>query len=281
MIFSTSNNLRNLLGKIFIYIVLVGAIIATILPMLNGILISIKHPVDAFAIPPKFIFSPTLDYHRKIWLEDNFLHYTKNSFIIVFFSIIISVPMACLAGYAFARYKGKGSLIGLILLLVIRCFPNMVMILPFFMISIRLGIHDTKLLMVIVMVAFNQPFSIWLMRGFFFDIPKELEDSAMIDGCSRFGAYLRIILPAASSGIATTIIFSFLTTYHDLMFAVILTGTNTATIPVAISKYGQELVKYWSNTAAGVTASVIPVFLLFIFLQKPLLRGFSSSGVIK
>jgi multiple sugar transport system permease protein len=118
------------------------------------------------------------------------------------------------------------------------------------------------------------------MRGFFFDIPKELEQSAWIDGCSKFGAFARIVMPAALPGVVATIIFSFLVTYNDLIFALILTGTRAKTIPVAISKYGQELVQYWSYSAAGVTAAIAPVIILMIFLQKPLLRGF-TGGVAK
>lgn len=273
----------NILGRGFpihkavIYVLLAVLSVVAIGPVLNGILISFKHPVDAFTVPPKIIFEPTLDHHRRIWVEDNFGYYVRNSFTIVTITILISVPIACLSGYAFARYSGKGALLGLILLLAIRSFPKMILIIPFFMMSRAFGVYDTILVMVMVMVAFNQPFSVWLMRGFFFDVPHELEDAAMIDGCSRFGAFARVILPAARPGVIATIIFSFLVTYNDLIFALILTGTRAKTIPVAISRYGEELIRYWSFSAAGVTAAIVPVIIIMIFLQKPLLRGFAGG----
>ncbi len=263
--------------KVAVYLLLIFISFFAFFPILNGVLISFKKPVDAFTIPPKIIFTPTMENHKYIWSNDDFSKYFINSLIISLITVAISVPLACFAGYGFARYEGKGSLIGLVILMAIRCFPNMILIIPFFLISMTLGLYDTLLIMVIIMVAFNQPFSIWLMRSFFFDIPRELEEAAIIDGCSNLRAFIQVIMPSALSGVVATMIFSFLVTYNDLVFALVLTGTEAKTVPVAVSKYGQELVQYWSFSAASVTTAIVPIILLMVFLQKPLLKGFTGG----
>jgi multiple sugar transport system permease protein len=133
--------------------------------------------------------------------------------------------------------------------------------------------------MILIMVAFNQPFSIWLMRGFFLGVPKELDEAAVIDGCSKIGALIRVILPVVAPGIATTAIFSFLLAYNNFLFPLILTGTGAKTLPVAIAEYGAENIKYWSISAAGVTGVIIPIVIIMIFVQKHFVRGLTSGAL--
>jgi multiple sugar transport system permease protein len=122
----------------------------------------------------------------------------------------ISVPIASLAAYGFVRQPGRQVVVFVILLLLlaIRMFPQMLLVIPYFMIAKTLRLQDTRIIMILIMVAFNQPFSIWLMRGFFLSVPRELDEAAVIDGCSRFGALTRVILPVVAPGIATTAISS-------------------------------------------------------------------------
>jgi multiple sugar transport system permease protein len=191
------------------------------------------------------------------------------------------VPIASLAAYGFVRQPGRqvAVFVILLLLLAIRMFPQMLLVIPYFMIAKTLRLQDTRIIMILIMVAFNQPFSIWLMRGFFLGVPKELDEAAVIDGCSRFGALTRVILPVVAPGIATTAIFSFLLAYNNFLFPLILTGTDAKTLPVAIAEYGAENIKYWSISAAGVTGVIIPIVVIMLFVQKHFVRGLTSGAL--
>ena len=143
----------------------------------------------------------------------------------------------------------------------------------------NLGLADTKFILVIIVVASNQPFALWLMRGFLITIPPELDEAARIDGCNMVQTVTRVILPIATPGIATASIFTFLLSYNEYLFALILTQKNAMTLPVAIGQYGAEDLSYWTLSAAGVVSIVIPICLVMIFLQKYLVKGMVAGAV--
>ncbi len=264
---------------IIIYVVLsvLGALFLS--PVIYVVLTSLKHPADAFSMPPKWLSVPTLEYHRYIWIEEPFFKYLINSLAIAGGTMAISLPIASFAAYGFVRHRGRLTLAILLGLLAVRMFPKMLLVIPYFLIARTLHLHDTHILMILIMVAFNQPFSIWLMRGFFMNVPTELDEAAVMDGCTRLGALCRVILPVVLPGIATTAIFSFLLAYNDYLFAMILTGANAKTLPVAIAGYVSEDVKYWSIGAAGATGIIVPITLIMIFLQKYFVKGLMSGAI--
>lgn len=262
---------------IYIILSLISALV--LFPVVYVVLTSLKEPADAFSIPPKWLFIPTLKYHLYIWTEEPFFRYLINSLVIAGGTAAISVPIASFAAYGFVRHKGKGTFIILLGLLAIRMFPPMLLIIPYFLIARTMHLHDTRIVMILIMVAFNQPFSIWLMRGFFMNVPKEIDEAAIVDGCTHLGVVCRVILPVVLPGIATTAIFSFLLAYNDYLFAFILTGTNAKTLPVAIAEYGAENIQYWSISAAGVTGVIIPIIVIMLFLQKYFVKGLTSGAI--
>jgi len=268
-----------IMGKVTIYsiVILIAAIF--MFPILHTILTSFKKPVDAFSMPPKWLFSPTLKYHIHIWTKELFPKYLMNSLIIAASTVGISIPIACLGAYGFVRHRSRIAFVVLLGLLAIRMFPRILLVIPYYLLSRFLHLHDTKIIMILIMVAFNQPFSIWLMRGFFLNVPMELDEAALVDGCTRFGGFLRVVLPTVLPGIAATTIFSFLLAYNDFLFAFILTGTETKTLPVAIAEYGAESIEYWSISAAGVTGIITPVILIMLFLQKYLVKGLTYGAL--
>lgn len=267
--------------KIIVYFVLTFFGVFFLFPVLHTVLISLKYPADAFSLPPKWIFIPTLKYHFHIWFKEPFLKYLMNTLIIAGSTVAISVPIASLAGYGFTRHKITPKFTFAILfgLLAVRMFPRMLLVIPYFLIARTLHLHDTLLIMILIMVAFNQPFSIWLMRGFCLSIPRELNEAAIVDGCSHLGAFFRVIVPALAPGIASTAIFSFLLAYNNYLFPFLLTGTNAKTLPVAIAEYGAEKIEYWSISAAGVTGVIIPIIVLMLFLQKYFVKGLTSGAI--
>ena len=250
-----------------------------LIPIVWGFMISIRQPSDAFSIPPKLIFDPTLIFHYQVWFERGFLSFLWNSLIIAAGTIGISVPIGTMAAYGLARMKSKHSGKLLFGLLAVRMFPQILLAIPFFVMARGLGMIDSYWMMILSMVAINQPFTIWLMRSFFLDVPIELDEAAMIDGCDRWQAFWMIVLPAVRPGLAVTSLFSALLAYNEFLFALILTGSRTKTLPVAIAEYGGEDIAYWSLSAAGAIGIMLPVVLFTIAVQKHLIRGLTFGAV--
>jgi multiple sugar transport system permease protein len=250
-----------------------------LVPILWGLIISLKQPADAFSIPPKLIFQPTLLFHYEVWVERGFLGFLWNSLVIAFGTVAISVPIGTLAAYGLARAKTKYASAMLFGLLAVRMFPQILLALPFFVMARTLHLIDTYTMMILAMVAINQPFTIWLMRSFFVDVPVELDEAAMIDGCNRWQAFWHVVLPAVRPGLAVTALFSMLLAYNEFLFALILTGTRTKTLPVAIAEYGGEDINYWSLSAAGAIGIMLPAIIFTLLVQRHLIRGLTFGAV--
>ena len=250
-----------------------------LIPILWGFLISIRQPADAFAIPPKLIFEPTLIFHYEVWFERGFLSFLWNSLVIATGTVCISVPIGTMAAYGLARIRSRHARKLLFGVLAVRMFPQILLAIPFFVMAKGLGLIDSYWMMILSMVAINQPFTIWLMRSFFLDVPVELDEAAMIDGCNRWQAFRIIVLPAVRPGLAVTALFSALLAYNEFLFALILTGSRTKTLPVAIAEYGGEDISYWSLSAAGAIGIMLPVVIFTIAVQRNLIRGLTFGAV--
>ena len=250
-----------------------------LVPILWGLLISIKQPADAFSIPPTLIFEPTMLFHWEVWVERGFLSFLVNSLVVAAGTICISVPLGTLAAYGLARTKTRHASKLLFGLLAIRMLPQILLAIPFFVMARWLSLIDTYLMMILAMVAINQPFTIWLMRSFFVDVPVELDEAAMIDGCNRWQAFWHVVLPTVRPGLAVTSLFSMLLAYNEFLFALILTGSRTKTLPVAIAEYGGEDINYWSLSAAGAIGIMLPPVIFTILVQRHLIRGLTFGAV--
>jgi multiple sugar transport system permease protein len=158
-------------------------------------------------------------------------------------------------------------------------FPQMLLAIPYFLLATKWVLADTKIILILIIVAANQPFAIWLMRGFLVGVPKELDEAANIDGCNMVQIVTRIILPVSMPGISTASIFTFLLSYNEYLFALVLTQKKAMTLPIAIGQYGAEDLSYWTLSASGVISIVIPVCLVMIFLQKWLVKGLTAGAV--
>ena len=150
---------------------------------------------------------------------------------------------------------------------------------PFFVLAQSLSLIDTYPAMVLALVAINQPFTIWLMRSFFVDVPYELDEAATIDGCNLWQIFYRVALPVVRPGLWVTALFSLLLAYNEFLFALVLTGPNTKTLPVAIAEYGAEDLNYWSLSAAAAIGIMLPIVLFMMALQRHLVRGLAFGAV--
>ncbi len=248
-------------------------------PFFWTFLTSIKQPVDAFATPPVWLFEPTISNYAGLWLEFGFSEYLWNSVIVTIGVVVISLSIGCLAGYALARYSGKLGFWLLMVALVFRSLPHTVFLIPYYEVSRMTGLYDTHIILILVLVAINQPFTIWMMRSFFMNIPKELEESAMMDGCNRLQAFLKAIVPVMWPGIITTGLFTFLLAYNEFLIPLTLTATEASTMPVAISQFGADDIKYWSMSAAGAVSITLPIIALIILFQKRIVSGLVAGAV--
>lgn len=252
---------------------------ATLVPVLWGLLTSLKQPVDAFAIPPKVIFEPTLLFHYEVWVERGFWGFLVNSLVVSLGTMAISVPLGSMAAYALARTQKTYRQKVLFGLLAIRMFPQILLAVPFFVMANVLGLIDTYAALIIAFVAVNQPFTIWLMRSFFVDVPRDLDEAARIDGATEWQIFWKVILPTVRPGLLVTSLFSFLLGYNEFLFALILSGSDTKTLPVAVAEYGGEDVAYWSLSAAAAVGIMLPALIFTLIAHKHLVRGFTAGAV--
>ena len=216
---------------------------------------------------------PQLVYMQK------FYKYFINTIIVTVFTILTSISIGCLAGYALARYAGMAAVAILIAALAFRALPRLAFVLPYFWIGSLFELLDTHLLVVIALVAVNQPFTIWMLRSFFMEVPKDLEESAMVDGANRLTSFLHVIVPVAWPGIISTSLFTLLLAYNEFLLVRVLTQSNW-TLPVAISRYtGAEDPAQLTLAAAASVSATIPIIVVILFFQKHLVKGLAAGAV--
>ena len=206
--------------------------------------------------------------------------YFVNSLVISLTSTVVAVSIGMMGGYAFARYRFKGKT-GLFLgLMLSRTVPGIALSLPLFMLWSRLGLLDTRLGLIIVYLAMNIPFSVWLTDGFFRQIPADLTEAAQIDGSTRWQAFWRIEFPLARSGLATAAIFAFLTSWNEYALASQLTRTTASkTMPVGLMDFTAQFTVDWTGMCAMAVLIIIPALVLTFIVQKHLIAGLTFGGV--
>lgn len=263
----------------FVFISMAMWVLICIFPFLWTFLTSIKEPREAFATPPVWVFAPTFEHYAALWLDEGFASFFINSMIVTIGTVVISISIGCLAGYALARYSGPIGFWLLFFALIFRALPRMVFVIPFFQFARSTGLYDTHLILILVLVSMNQPFTIWMLRSFFLSIPKELEEAAMVDGCGRLKAFLKAIVPVMWPGVISTALFTFLLAYNEFLMPLVLTATDAATMPVAISQFGAEDIRYWSITAAGAISITLPIVLVILFFQRSIVSGLVQGAV--
>ncbi len=210
----------------------------------------------------------------------DFYDFLINSVIVTVGVLAVSLTFGALAGYGLSRYRNILSVMILVVALAFRALPSMAFVLPFYYLGQWSGLYDTHILLILALVAINQPFTIWMLRSFFMDIPTAIEEAAMIDGASRAEAFFRVIVPIMWPGIITTGLFTLLLAYNDFLLARILTQTEASTMPVGISQWtGGEDPGHVTLAAAASVSVTLPMLVIIIFFQKYLIRGLASGAV--
>lgn len=250
-----------------------------VFPFLWSVLTSVKYTIDAIKMPPKLLFTPTLEYYLEVFQTEMFQMSFANTMLVSICSVVISIVIGAPFSYALSRYTNAGSFALLVVSLIFRALPGMVFIIPYYYISMHLGLYDTRILLILITVATNQPFTIWMLRSFFITIPKSLDEASMVDGCNRFQAFFKTIFPIMGPGVATTAIFTFLSAYNEFMLAQALTSTRAMTLPVMVSQLTTENIRYWSVCAASSVAIALPAIIITLLMQKYLIKGMTNGAV--
>lgn len=255
-----------------------------VLPLLWVFLLSLKSQADILAWPPKFIFSPTFENYKNIFTSRStqhlpFMRVFSNSVIITGITMIVSLSLSALAAYSLGRLNPKGKMKLNYLVLGLRMIPPIAIVVPLYIMWNKFGLYDTRIGLIIPFIALDIPLSTWLLQGFFEGIPRNLEDAAVIDGCTRFEAFYKIILPLAAPGIAATSIFSFSLSWNNLTLPLPLTLTKAATMPVLASQVRTDEGVLWGQLGAYSTLMIVPMIVFTIFASKYLISGLSSGAV--
>jgi multiple sugar transport system permease protein len=205
--------------------------------------------------------------------------YFLNSLIVSSGTTVLSLAVGCLAAYSLARFRFRAKRYMLLSILFVRMVPAVVLVIPIYTLWRSLGLLDTQQGLILAYLSFNLPFVIWMMRGFFVDIPVEIEEAALIDGCSRLSALVRVILPLAAPGIAATSIFALLLGWNEFLFAVLLTADRAKTLTPAILNYVTDRAILWGNLYAAASIVLLPVLVFSLAVQKHLARGLTGGAV--
>ncbi|HVP81163.1 MAG TPA: carbohydrate ABC transporter permease [Thermodesulfobacteriota bacterium] len=240
------------------------------------ILTGLKTGVQNISYPPEFIFMPTLENFRAVFQQHNFFRYLMNSLIVAGLATGISLVLGLPAAYSIAKYRqGK---IG-ILILVARMTPFVSYLLPWYIIFRHLKLIDTYTALTITHLIITLPMVIWLMVSFFEGMPEELEDAAMIDGCTRLQSFLMIVLPLVRNGIATSAILSFIFSWNQFLFSLILSGPKTKTVPVAVYNFISYGKIDWAGIGAAATLIVLPVSVFAFFVRRTIVQGLTMGAL--
>jgi multiple sugar transport system permease protein len=265
------------------YARIAASIIATLVflfPILWMVITSFKLPREIFTTPPTFFFTPTLETYVNYMSHADIPRRMFNTVIVACGAGLISIVAGSMAGYALARVRLKGAATIGVLILLSRGVPPIALAVPMFLVARQLDVLDMHVTLILAYCTFLIPYVMWLMRGFFKSLPVELEESAMIDGCTRFGAFMRIIVPISMPGILSTLIFSVILAWEELLFALVLTKRFAATVPVSIAGIAGDTVNgaNWGALAAVGTLTVVPVVIFAMLVQKWLISGLADGA---
>ncbi len=248
-------------------------------PILWLFLNSFKTNVEALAIPPKLIFKPTLQNYPTVISSYKFLRFFMNSIIISVLSTSIVLALGMPAAYVLARFPFKGSVLLAFVILATRMVPRVAIGIPTYLIMMRIGLLDTHFALIVSYVAYNLPFGIWLLIGFIKIIPRDLEESAAIDGCSRFQAFRLVVIPLIGPGLAAVGILVMIVCWREFFLPLILASRRAKTISVMAGQFITEYGIDWGQLSAFSMIIFSPVIAIAVYAQRYLISGLTMGAV--
>ena len=266
---------------LFIFLFLVLFTLATLYPALNIIGISLRTD-DAFQSRSLALWTSESSFrsYGTLFLKTDFLTWMKNSFLVSFVVTLTGVVLASTSGYALSRFNFMGRRAVLSSLLMTQMFPATMLLLPFFILLAKLKLINSYLGLIIIYSSTALPFCIWQMKGYYDTIPAALEEAARMDGCSRFSAFTKVILPVSAPALVITALFSFMASWSEyVVAAIVLQDPGLYTLPLGLKSFQASLATQWGLYAAGAVVVSIPVTILFISLSRFLVSGLTVGSV--
>jgi multiple sugar transport system permease protein len=248
-------------------------------PVIWVIMTSFKARTDIFTLPPKIFFSPTVEHYIEAFLRSSDItRGIGNSLLVAVLTTLLTLLIAVPAGYAFARVTFRFRQQLSFFALISQMAPPIGLIIPYFFILSRTNMLDTYTGLIAIHMSLTVPFSIWLMITYFQDLPASLEESAAIDGASPFTTFFRVVLPTAWGGVGVTAIFAFIESWNEFLYAVVLTGNRTKTVPVAIFSFLTTEESLWGPFTATGVSIMAPVILVALFAQRQMIKGMTLGA---
>lgn len=273
------NKLRKRLGGVALNMIALIAVLLFLFPYLFMVSSAFKSRLETFAYPPVWIFRPTLEHFRSILADLDIMFYMKNSTIVAAASTLLTMLIAIPATYGFARYRFPFKESIAYGFLFLQMVPGISIVFVLFYLARRFYLYDTYLFLVICYLLWNVPYSIWMLRGFVEAIPIALEESAMVDGCSRFRAFLLITLPLMAGGLAATAILIFIGVWNEFALAFFLTSTQSRTMPTTIAFFMTHAGIKWGPMFATATLGTMPVVVFGLLVRKYFISALTFGAV--
>lgn len=273
---------RKVLRAVGLNVVAWAAVLLIAFPLVWMVVTSLRPQSELFKIPPSLIpRNITFEHYAKMLWETEFLRYFANSMILATSTTLVVVAIGALGAYSLVRfsYRGRETLATLVLFTYL--LPSVVLILPLYLLMVEIGLANTLASLVIAYTTFALPYALWLLRSFMAGIPEDLESAALVDGASRIGAFVDVVLPQALPGIISTALFTFILAWNEYLYALVLVNSDqsrpltTGVMNMLITSFNIE----WSLLMAASVMMSIPLIVIFTFLQSHLTRGFGAGGV--
>ena len=261
------------------YTMLIVLAALCVLPIVVIFATSLRQQVQIFAEPLNFIFMPTLENYRAVLQEDKFDRYLVNSLFVGIVSTLITLVLGCMAAYGLARFRFKGRTTVAYTTLLLRTVPLAVLAIPVFLIWSEWKLVNSLWGLVLLYVAVNLPFTIWLLYGFVLQVPAELEEAAAIDGCGPIRIFTKVLLPLMAPGLAAASIFTFRIAWNEFILALVLTDRSTRTLPVAASLYITDMGVDWGRVMAMGSLIAIPPLIFTFVAARQIITGLTAGAV--
>ncbi len=273
------HRIGRVVGHVFTYLAIALALVFFLGPFFWIVTTSLKGNEDYFAFPPVWLpEQPSLSHYVRLFTNSSGFRYFTNSLVISTLSMAAAIIVSLPTAYAIARWRFGGGVLS-VALLVLRMLPAIALIIPLYIMYKALGLTNSYFGLVIVYTVVYIPFAVWLLVGFLRDFPIEIEEAAMIDGCSRLGSLVRVVVPIIAPGMAVVALFAFIATWNEFLFAVVLTGIETKTMMVLVTSFtsgGTDM--FYGEASASVVLGVLPAFAVAFALQRYLVKGLALGG---
>ena len=264
---------------VLVYTLLAIVLIVFLTPIYLIVSSSLKPTPIMFQKPPAFLFAPTLEHYAALFSERPFLRFIGNSLIVAFGSTAFSLTFGTLAAYAISRIRHRRMNDVAFWILSMRMFPPIAVVVPYYIIFKSVGLLDTPLALIVVYSTANIPLTVWLMKGFFDEVPVALEEAAAVDGYGLLSIFWRIALPLAAPGLAVSAVFCFIFSWNEFLFALMLTGSRAQTATVAVMSFWSSDAVLWGRIMAGSFIILIPGVIFVLTCQRWLVRGLTMGSV--